>query len=335
MKKVDSNRYKVVYVPATSEEHKLQVEVNDTQILSLPAIPMVPSPLGPGRWINSINNVSYPFNVAIASDGYIAVSEHYNHCISIYNADGIKTNTIGEYGDREGQFGCPCGVGFTLDDEVVVADRNHCRIQKFTRDGKFLQSSGKQGSGVGEFCRALHGLAVHPKSGKIYICDGDNSRIQILNPDLTFSYQFGSFGVTGGGMFQRCFSINIDGDGFVYVVDKNNSNVQKFTSDGKFVQEFDKSCQGADGKNQPCLSCPNGIAIDDWNEKVYVSSINTNRITEFDKKGKFLRQIGEQTGQGGGAEDLTVFNDPIGLAIDKQKKLLYICDRRNNRVLIY
>ena len=333
VKSIGNNRYKVIYIPATSEKHQLQVEVHDIQTLTLPMILMVPSPLGPGRWINSINNVPHPFDVAIASDGYIAITEHYNHCISIYDTDGVKINTIGEYGTSEGQLGCPCGVAFTPDNEIVVADRNNCRIQKFARDGRFLQStSGGQGSNPGEFCRVLHGLAVHPHDGKIYVCDGDNSRVQVLNPDLTFSYQFGSLGMVGGGRFQRCFSIDIDKDGFVYVADKNNFNVQKFTSEGTFIEEFGKS-RGPDSKDQPylsILSCPNGIAVDDWNEKIYVSSFNTNCITEFDKKGNFLRQIGEQK-----MEEMTIFNHPIGLAIDKQKKLLYICDHSNNRVLIY
>jgi sugar lactone lactonase YvrE len=55
------------------------------------------------------------------------------------------------------------------------------RISKFTKDGKFIKSFGKLGSGPGEF-RGPHDLAMDAQ-GRLFVADRGNMRIQILDQD--------------------------------------------------------------------------------------------------------------------------------------------------------
>ena len=66
---------------------------------------------------------------------------------------------------------------------------------------------------------------------QIYVVDLSNHRIQVLNPDLTFSCSFGSYG-QDKGQFVFPGHIAIDSQGSVYVSD--HCNVQKFTSSEGF-----------------------------------------------------------------------------------------------------
>ena len=81
-----------------------------------------------------------------------------------------------------------------------------------------------------------------------------NHRIQVLNPDLTFSHSFGMKG-SANGQFNNPRDIAIDSQGLVYVADLGNHRIQKFTPNGKFVAQF-----GSYGPGQ--LNRPYGITID-------------------------------------------------------------------------
>jgi sugar lactone lactonase YvrE len=76
--------------------------------------------------------------------------------------------------------------GITLDREgyLWIADYGRDRVVKLAPDGRFLQSFGVGGSGPGEFL-GPKAVAIDPVSGKIYIADTGNARIQRLAADGT------------------------------------------------------------------------------------------------------------------------------------------------------
>ncbi|XP_011406384.1 PREDICTED: E3 ubiquitin-protein ligase TRIM71-like [Amphimedon queenslandica] len=87
---------------------------------------------------------------------------------------------------------------------------------------------------------------------QVYVVDNGNHRIQVLNPDLTFSHSFGSRG-SANGQFKSPGDIAIDSQGLVYVVDGWNHRIQKFSPDGKFVDQF-----GSRGSDPGQLNGPFG-----------------------------------------------------------------------------
>ena len=81
------------------------------------------------------------------------------------------------------------------------------------------------------------GITISPKTGNIYIADCDNHRIEVLNPDLTFSHTFGNKG-SAEGQFNNPVDVAIDRQGLVYMTDHINHCIQTFTSEGQFLSQF-------------------------------------------------------------------------------------------------
>ena len=77
-------------------------------------------------------------------------------------------------------------------------------------------------------------LVYHPTTRKIYVADQYNHRIQILNPDLMYSYSFGSYG-SDNGQFQFPLDVGFDSTGNVYVADS--------TITFKHSQQKDSFCE--------------------------------------------------------------------------------------------
>ena len=65
---------------------------------------------------------------------------------------------------------------------MYIADGygNAC-VHKYSKEGKLLFSWGEPGRGPGQFI-LLHGIGVD-SAGRVYVCDCENSRVQIFKPD--------------------------------------------------------------------------------------------------------------------------------------------------------
>ena len=78
-------------------------------------------------------------DVAFARDGHIFVSDGYRNArILEYSAKGEKLREWGSAGTGPGEFRLPHSIQIDANDVVYVADRENGRIQRFSRDGKFL-----------------------------------------------------------------------------------------------------------------------------------------------------------------------------------------------------
>lgn len=87
------------------------------------------------------------------------------------------------------------------------------RISKFTKDGKFVTSWGKLGSGPGEF-RTPHSLAFDSR-GRLFVADRGNVRLQIFD-------QTGKF-LDETKAFSRLSGIFIDKNDILYGADSESS----------------------------------------------------------------------------------------------------------------
>ena len=87
------------------------------------------------------------------------------------------------------------------------------RISKFSKDGKFIKSWGKLGSGPGEF-KTPHSLAFDSR-GRLFVADRGNVRLQIFDQDGKF--------LTETKDFSRISGVYITKDDTLYAADSESS----------------------------------------------------------------------------------------------------------------
>ena len=150
--------------------------------------------------------------------------------------DGETLNTWGETGSEPGQFNRPSSMDFDTDGNIVVSDTLNHRIQRFTRDGKHLQTiDNGHGAADGEM-NMPWGVSVD-ELGNVYVADWRNDRVQKYSADGDFLLSIGSSG-DQKGEFNRPAAVAVDAHGDIYVADWLNNRVQMFTQEGRFVEQY-------------------------------------------------------------------------------------------------
>jgi tripartite motif-containing protein 2/3/tripartite motif-containing protein 71 len=319
VKKIEDKQYEISYQPTSRGRHQLHIKVEGKHIKGSPFLVTVKLPIKKlGTPIKTISGLKGPWGVTLNQRMEIVVVESGGHCVSIFGQAGEKISTFGSQGS--GLLWYPHGVIVDIDGNILVVDNNNCCIQKFSSDGKFIAAVGMKGDKKLEFYWP-RGIGIHPHTRKIYVADQCNHRIQILNPDLTFSSSFGSRGSLDG-QFQYPLDVAFDSIGNVYVTDNNNHCIQEFTSEGEFLLKFGKrgSCNGQ-------LNCPSSISISS-DDVVYVAETSNHRVSVFTCEGKFLSSFGSK-GSGPGQ-----FSRPRGVMVDKDGNI-YVSDADNGRLQIF
>ena len=307
--------YRIHCSPVMNGPHQVNVQVNNVQLKSTSlVIPFNPY-LAKHTSIRTTDGLGSPYGVAVSDDGHVIVTEWNGHCITVVDREGKKVKSFTSSGNMK--FSKPRGVAITPDNFILVTD-NH-KIQKLTMDGKLIASVGQQGSKPLEFNYPI-GITISPTTGQIYVADTNNHHIQVLNPDLTFSYSFGSTG-SAEGQFILPWFIAIDNQGLVYVSDSLNHRIQVFTSEGKYISQF-----GTCGSGPGQLQSPTGLVIN--NNLLYVVERDNSRVSIFTTDGQFVSSFGER----GNKKD--PFSNPYGITLDNEG-YLYICDLSNNRLVMY
>ena len=311
--------YSIHCSPPIRGHYQVNVRVNDIQVDGTSLVILFNPYLDNITPVRTIPNLNRPWGVAVTDDGHIIVSELWEHCVTVLDRDGKKVKSLGQKSGGGGniKFSYPRGLAIIPDNLILVGD--HHNIQKISMDGKYIASVGKEGSGTefnGPCC-----ITISPITRHIYIADYYNHRIQVLNPDLTFSHTFGAKG-SADGLFNCPVDVAIDRQGLVYVTDTYNHHIQKLTPDGRFLSQY-----GTKGSGSGQLMCPSGIVIDD-NDLMYITECGNHRISIFTTDGKFVRSFGER------GSSVGQFNSPYGITFDREG-YLYVCDHCNNRLVVY
>jgi DNA-binding beta-propeller fold protein YncE len=172
----------------------------------------------------------------------------------------------------------------------------------FTKEGKFLSTWGRQGSGEGEF-NIPWGITID-HNGDVYVADWRNDRIQKFAPDGCFLMKFGSSG-QGDGEFNRPTGVAVDKDGVIYVTDYKNDRLQVFDADGSYATTLfgeatlskwgrerleitpymlraRERAQGLEEREKP-FQGPIAVTVDDDN-RVFVAEAARHRVQVFRKQ---------------------------------------------------
>ena len=326
----NTSLYEISYQAPTQGIHYLHIKVEEEHIKGSPFVVTLKLPikkLGSQDPIKIIRGVKAPWGVAINQKGEIIIAEE--SCLSVFSQTGEKIRSIGSIQlqsiessaeERNKRVDRARGVAVDSDGNILVVEKAKNRIVKFASSGEYITEVGKSGSQNLEF-NWPKGIAIHPKSKRVYIADDRNHRIQILNPDLTFYGKFGSKG-HGNGQFNHPWDIAFDSTGNAYVADKDNHHIQVFTEEGRYVRQF-----GKEGSDRGELNAPSSVTIG-YDDVLYVTEYGNHRVSVFTFEGEFLTSFGEQ------GNEARQFYSPRGITVDKSG-VVYISDSDNDCVKLF
>ena len=142
------------------------------------------------------------------------------HVVVKFSPDGKVLMTLGKpgtAGDGPDTFNAPSDVLVAPNGDIFVGDghggNTNARMVKFSKDGKFIKAWGQKGTGPGEFSYP-HGLAMD-STGRLFVADRENNRVQIFNQDGKFLAEWKQFGRPSG--------VYIDKHDMLYVADSQST----------------------------------------------------------------------------------------------------------------
>jgi DNA-binding beta-propeller fold protein YncE len=178
-----------------------------------------------GTYLNcwGIGAFADPHGIYIEDDVVYLTDRSDSVCL-IYTLDGKPLQVLGKRGEHSntggerpgdlvpraaGPFNYPTEMVPAPSGDLYVSDGyRNARVHRFTADGRLLMSWGEPGkTGPNQF-HLPHSLAVD-EDGIIYLCDRENSRIQVFSPDGKF--------ITMWTDMRRPLDISIDADGILYI----------------------------------------------------------------------------------------------------------------------
>jgi DNA-binding beta-propeller fold protein YncE len=125
---------------------------------------------------------------------------HVVYKMSPESKELMRLGTKGTSGSDRRTFNLPTDVAFAPNGDVYVTDGyGNARVVKYSRDGTYLLEWGRRGQGPGEF--GLPHNVVTDRTGRVYVTDRDNQRVQVFDAKGVFLAQWtGTGGVSALAM---------------------------------------------------------------------------------------------------------------------------------------
>lgn len=305
-----------------------------------------------GPMEGSIDSVylSGPNNIVVDKAGNLIISDRSTHEIRKISPFGVVVTIAGRgegFADGVGpsaRFNITRGLALDDAGNLYVADRYNHSIRKITPQGEVstLAGNGTAGfsNGTGKRARFDNpvGIAVDA-SGNVYVADSYNNRIRKITPAGGVSTLAGrregfADGQGDEAKFSEPVDLAIDGDGILYVADRANNRIRRITPAGKVTTLAGSGSIGyLDGEGKSArFDGPEGVAIDKRGI-LYVADTDNNRIRRITPDGAVTTLAGNGiAGFADGPGVVAQFDQPRGLAVDRQGKYLYVADRENRRI---
>lgn len=177
-----------------------------------------------------------PYGVEIDDQDRIFVADFEANTVRVFNPEGRQiARFFGEKGSQPGQF---YGVVHVAVDDrrnvLYVSDESNSRVQQFTLtetangglEATFRLSFGSYGREPGQLAYPQD-VAVDENSGRVYVADMANRRIQAFDTEGQYLLEFSAPGDW------QVIGLDIGPDGAVYATDALNNAVLIFEPDGR------------------------------------------------------------------------------------------------------
>lgn len=234
----------------------------------------------------------------------------------------------GQRGDKPGDFYSPIQIAITKKDEVLVADLNNARLQKFNTEGKHLGGFELPLDKPPRKSCQIGGMALD-EAGQIYLSFMAQHKLAVYSETGQLVREWGTLGKKEGEVHQPG-GIVMSPDGAVIVTDQCNHRIQRFSRDGKFLSQWGQhgSEPGQFGGPEPMgsrFAGPHYLARDSQG-RLYTTEGVLGRVQQFSADGKPLLAWGNKSNEPGGFGSYeTGFSKqsfgPIGVAVDRHDRV--------------
>jgi DNA-binding beta-propeller fold protein YncE len=207
-------------------------------------------------------------------DQNVWVTDIGHHLVMKFSPEGqflLQLGKADQPGDGPDQFNKPTDIAFAPSGEFYVSDGyGNSRVVKFSKEGKYLKEWGKRGegpqAGPGEF-HVPHSICFD--SGRVYVADRQNYRIQIFDAEGQYLTQW-----RDGGM---PFGLTFIGER-LFVADGAQNWITVFDKGGKALGRF-----GSDGTGPGQFRMAHAVCADSQGA-IYVADALFGRVQKFEKK---------------------------------------------------
>lgn len=211
-----------------------------------------------------------------------------------FTQDGKRlVMTLGESGvagNDDRHFGRPTDIAWLPDGTFFISDGyTNTRVVKFDKNGNFLMSWGRPGTGPGEF-NLVHAIEIDAHR-RIYVADRSNSRIQIFDENGKYLDEWRNL--------RMPMHLLITEDQHVWVVDGATHKILKYDLNGRVLYAWGTYGQFAGG-----LWGGHQMSVDQEGN-LYVAEVFNGRVQKFRPKP--------------GAERAKLIGRPLGLVPPLQK----------------
>ena len=210
---------------------------------------------------------------------HVWIVDDHKHAIFKMTNDGkqiVQTiGTYGEPGNDERHFNRPAFMDWFPDGSFVVADGyNGTRVVKFDKDGKYVTSWGMRGEAGKEtrpgYFNNVHGIAVDPKTRRVFVNDRGNKRAQVFDENGRFLDQW-----TFGPNPSDVHLFHIFSDGYLWAADRGTSKMLKYDLNGNFMYSW-----GTWGEFPGGMWGVHGFAVDQEGN-VYTAAVDSGGAQKF------------------------------------------------------
>ncbi|PFX20279.1 RING finger protein nhl-1-like [Stylophora pistillata] len=253
-----------------------------------------------------------PWGVAIRDDGCIAVADHANNRIQVFDSQGSFLHFLTD--DEVESVHLPTGIAFDLDHHLVTFDDETHKIKVLDSEGRLIRSLNTEA----ELGNKVEGVSVD-NEGRIIVTDSSNERVLVFHHSGHLCLEFGAdgrekLGWPSSAVFHK---------GRFIVSDTFNHCLKVYNRHGVYLQQIGRS-----GREPGQFIKPRGLTVDSGGNILVCDSGNC-RIQVLDSDGNFVKSFG-----GFGEEEEGKFCLPYSVAVGKQGELV-VSDCNSHRIQIF
>lgn len=221
------------------------------------------------KWRFQKTEFGIPTSMGITSDGCVVVADYGNSCLEYFSNSGDFEHKIEGVkpfgivinkkdnifvGDRRGKairifdkfgadvaqwesktFGWISGLALLQNGNLVICDRDRCKVGIYTVGGDIVTEFGSYGMNNSQICMADF-IAVDSKD-RIIVADSGNHCLKLFDTNGKAIGKIGSRG-TDNGCLEWPKGICVDRNDNIIVADMHNNRVSMFSTTGDFVQQL-------------------------------------------------------------------------------------------------